>query len=316
MIPEFDQDIFYGRLVNGALRPAMDYLRQFPQQMERYQKYVSLFQEERDPPCDAAPELCEILRLYQKYYREAFYLELPAGDAAERLRRRLADLLQAEAAAPLDVLEETAAEVFRRRSFHVLTGRTGGYYGPYIWKTQELASYTVELPEGTREYAVMLLDGFLSKGWLDYISLGAVSTGGWCNGDGLLHCVRSSYDLDSENFQVSLLKHEAQHGADLERYPDMFPQDLEYRAKLVELIYSSRRPLLERFLGEADAAGSDSGHGLASARIARDFQNCMHSSPGQLAALPIWEVQAAARALFAESSGEMEKKYRSFPIPT
>lgn len=310
MAPEFDQDIFYGRLVNGALRPAMDYLRQFPRQAELYQKYTSLFQEEHEPPCDAAPELREILRLYQKYYRDAFCLELPAGDAAERLRRRLADLLQTDPAAPLDSLEETAAEVFRCRSFHVLTGRTGGYYGPYIWKTQELASYRVELPEGTRDYAVMLLDGFLSKGWLDYISLGAVSTGGWSNGDGLIHCIRSSYDLDSEDFQISLLKHEAQHGADLEHYPNISPQDLEYRAKLVELIYSSQRPLLERFLGEADAAGPDSGHGLASARIARDFQNRLHSSPGQLAALPIPEVQAAARALFAESSAEMAKKYR------
>ena len=306
---EFDQNIVRGSLVNGKLRAAMDYLRQFPEQAERYHKYTSLFQEERYRTYDVAPELNEILLIYQKYYRDAFYLELPPEDAARTLRLRLAELLRDGGDSPLDALEEAAADIFRQKGFRVLTGRTGGYYGPYIWRTEEVARYTVELPEGEREYAVKLLDCFVMTSWLDYLSFGAVSTGGWTGGDGLIHCVRSAYDLESEAFQVSLLKHEAQHAADLSRYPNMSSGDLEYRAKLVELIYSSQRPLLERFLCEADPERASNGHGLAAARIAEGFRKRLHKTSGELAGLPVPEVQAAARALFAESSRETAEKY-------
>ncbi len=94
----------------------------------------------------------------------------------------------------------------------------------------------MELPEGTQDYAVKFLDGFIMKSWLDYISFGETGTGGWSNGDGLIHCVRAAWDLESEDFQVSLLKHEAQHAMDQVRYKDITNKELEYRAKLVELI--------------------------------------------------------------------------------
>ena len=127
----------------------------------------------------------------------------------------------------------------------------------------------MELPDGVQDYAVKLLDGFVMLSWLDYLSFGEVGTGGWSNGDGLIHCVKSGYDLDSEAFQVSLLKHEAQHAADHARFRGMSSEELEYRAKLVELICSSQRNLLDRFLLEADGARTGNGHGLAAERIDR-----------------------------------------------
>ena len=303
----FDQNLCLAWLKKGRLRPAMEYLAQFPEQAELYRQYMSLYQQEHYLSYDVDSQLQDILLAYQKYYRDAFYLEQSPEEAAEGLRARLAGLLGAGAAS-LDELEELAAEAFRAGGFHFLGGRTGGCYGPYIWRTEELRRYEVELPEGVQEYAVKLLGGFVMESWLSYLTFGLSGTGGLSNGDGLIHCVKRHYDLESESFRVSLLKHEAQHASDQSRYPGMSSADLEYRAKLVELIYSEERQLLGRFLQEADAANPGSGHGLAAERIVRGFAR--RQDGDGLAALPIETVRAAALELFRESSREMAEKYR------
>lgn len=309
----FNRNLCLAYLEEGQLRAAMEYAARFPELAELCRRYESLFQEENYLTYDVGSGLNEILLIYQKYYREVFYLEQSAEDAAEQLRFRLAGLFQADPAAPLDELEEKAAEAFRGQSLYALCGRTNGYYGPYIWRTEELKHYEVELPGGTRDYAVKLLDGFIMESWLSYLTFGMSGTGGWSNGDGLIHCIKSNYDLDSENFRVSLLKHEAQHAADQDRYPGMSSEDLEYRAKLVELVYSEERRMLDRFLREADAARAENSHALAAERIIRGFEERLHKTRAELTALPIPEAQAAALALFRESGGEMERKYLSSP---
>ena len=306
----FEKDTLRGIIVKGNLRAAMTYLEQFPETATLYQKSVALYQQEHYLTYDVDAELNEILLAYQKYYRDAFYLELPAEEAAQRLRERLAELFRAASDVSLDELEEMAGTAFRQKSFHALMGRTSGYYGPYIWKVEELRHYKVELPEGTQDYAVKFLDGFIMKSWLDYISFGETGTGGWSNGDGLIHCVRAAYDLESEDFQVSLLKHEAQHAMDQARYKDITNKELEYRAKLVELIYSKERRMLERFVSQADATRADNGHGLSAEHIVRGFEICLKKDSGRLAGLPIETVQTVARSLFAESCKEMAAKYR------
>ncbi|MDE7218207.1 MAG: hypothetical protein K2O45_01065 [Oscillospiraceae bacterium] len=309
----FDWNLCLAYLKKGDLRSPMEYLAQFPEHADLYQKYVSIFQQEKYLSYDIDSGLQDILLIYQKYYRDAFYLEQSAEDAAGRLRARLADLFQTDPAAPLDELEERAADTFRSHSMYVLTGRTNGYYGPYIWRYEELKHYAVELPDGVQEYAVKLLDGFVMESWLNYLTFGMSGTGGWSNGDGLIHCVKHNYDLDSESFQVSLLKHEAQHAADQSRYPGMSPEDLEYRAKLVELIYSEKRLLLDRFLMEADATSASNGHGLAAERITRGFEARLNKDRKKLAGLPVQEVQMVSFALFQESTGEMGRKYLGSP---
>ena len=303
----FDQNLCLAWLKKGRLRPAMEYLARFPEQAELYRQYMSLYQQEQYLSYDVDSQLQDILLAYQKYYRDAFYLEQSPEEATEGLRARLAGLL-GDGAASLDELEELAAEAFRTGEFHFLGGRTGGCYGPYIWRTEELRRYEVELPEGVQEYAVKLLGGFVMESWLSYLTFGLSGTGGWSNGDGLIHCVKRHYDLKSESFRVSLLKHEAQHASDQSRYPGMSSADLEYRAKLVELIYSEERQLLGRFLQEADAANPGSAHGLAAERIVRGFAR--RQDGDGLAALPIETVRAAALELFRESSREMAEKYR------
>lgn len=307
---KFEKDTLHGMIVKGNLRAAMTYLEQFPETAALYQKGVTLYQKEHYLTYDVDAELNEILLAYQKYYRDAFYLELSAKEAAQRLRERLAELFQTASDFSLDKLEEMAGDAFRQKSLYALMGRTSGYYGPYIWKDEELRHYKVELPEGTQDYAIKFLDRFIMKSWLDYISFGEVGTGGWSNGDGLIHCVRTAYDLESENFQVSLLKHEAQHAMDQARYKDITNEELEYRAKLVELIYSRERRMLERFVSQADTTSAANGHGFSAERIVREFEICQKRDRSRLAELPVETVQTVAQLFFAESCKEMEAKYR------
>ena len=40
----FDMDLFHGFLIKGALRPALEYLAQFPEQEADLQRYQSIFE--------------------------------------------------------------------------------------------------------------------------------------------------------------------------------------------------------------------------------------------------------------------------------
>lgn len=134
-------------------------------------------------------------------------------------------------------------------------------------------SYQIELPEGVEQYTVNILKGFVFRSWMDYLTFGKYGTGGWASEDGTIQCIESAYDFESEKFTVSLLKHEAQHAKDLKEYPDITPAELEYRAKLVELYYSSDWELLGKFLKTADADKVNDSHAMASMRIKEEFSD-------------------------------------------
>ena len=311
MDTKFDENIFYGHLIKGDLNSALGYLKQFPEQAGLYGRYQSIFEQEQYVAYDADSHLNELLMIYQQYYRDVFYLQVDVEDAAERMKNRFVSLLDAaDQDMAFDAMENCLiAEAFRNRSFHFLGGKTSGYYGPYIWKTTETRQYNVELPNGVQEYTVRFLDGFLAKSWLDYLSFGAVSTGGWTDGDGIINCVKSSYDVESESFQVSLLKHEAQHAMDLSKYRNMSSEDLEYRAKLVELIYSSERDLLAQFMYEAGAENADNGHSRAAERIVEGLSKTLCLGRGELCSLSTGQIRSTAKALFIKSNDEIGSKY-------
>lgn len=291
----FESDHFYGCLLRGDLPAAMEYLSRFPEESERLEAYRSRFALEQYQSYDIPEPPNAVLRCYQQYYREVFYLRADPRTAEDTLARRLADLLGQDL--PLDELEETLLPgLFRAHSLHFLGGRTGGWQGPYVWRTTEDAVYQVALPEGIQRYTVRLLDGFVTKSWLDHLSFGAVTPGGWTDGDGIINCIRECYDPESEAFTVSLLKHEAQHAMDLDRWPEMSSADLEYRAKLVELIYSESRNLLPRFLAEVDDSKSANGHAMAAHRIAAGFSDLLGEA--DFAKLPIPLIQSTALELF------------------
>ena len=160
----YDRNIFRGFILKEDLKAAMAYISQFPEQQELYHKYVSLFQDENYLVYDVDADLNEILLIYQKYYRDVFYLSQNEETAASKMHDRFMKLFPSDDAIPLDDMEAgVIAEAFRSKGYYFLHGKTCNYYGPYIWKTEELKHYTVELPDGVQQYAVKFLSCFPSS---------------------------------------------------------------------------------------------------------------------------------------------------------
>lgn len=298
-----DKDIYYGYLLRGDLHGAIGYVKQFPEHCELYDRFLDVFENKRYISYDVSPELNCILAVYQQYYRDVFYLGVEKEQSADLLRGRLAGVLGiTKDEIRLCDLEQTyLPKLFQSWGLHFMGGRTSGYYGPYIWQTTEKVSYDVELPDGVQTYAVKLLDGFIFRSWMDYLSFGEIGPGGWADGDGYINCVKSAWDFDSERFQVCLLKHEAQHVRDLEKHKDMASEDLEYRAKLVELIYSSERNLLQAFAQEASSTDRRNGHAMAAHRILKGYANKLGVERIEPSAIPVKQIQAVAKLLYENS---------------
>lgn len=302
MPAEFSKNVYYGYILKGDLTEAVNYVGQFPEQAVLYHRLMDIFEKEQYVSYDVPADLDALLSIYQRYYRDVFYLCIGKEEAGSRLRAGLVEFfgIEDESTSLDDMEQNQVAGAFQSSGLHFLGGRTSGYYGPYVWRTTERMTYQVELPDGAWEFTVKLLDGFIARSWTDYLTFGEIGTGGWTDQDGVINCVKSAYDLESEAFKVSLLKHEAQHASDLKACPDMSSAALEYRAKLVELIYSSERNLLARFAQEADSTDRLNGHAFASARILDDFARKSNLSSAEVERLPIPQVQAIARALYGE----------------
>lgn len=136
---------------------------------------------------------------------------------------------------------------------------------------------------------------------MDYLTFGRFGTRGWASPDGTINCIEQAYDFESERFLVSLLKHEAQHVADMKRFAGITAEELEYRAKLVELHYAKDLGLLQKFLSEADESKTRDSHSIASAWVKRGFAK---TDPTNLS-----DIQHRALELLSAHTKEMEEKY-------
>lgn len=286
--------------VNGDIKGAIAYMRDHEEFKDILPMYVAIFENQKYRTYETPDNINDILRLYQIYFRDVFYCGLPEAEAADKLRTGLRVLLDTPDAGEA-LLTGHLQSVFESEGYHALFGKTQGYYGPYIWRDTVPTAYRVGLPDGTAEYTVNILKGFVFRSWMDYLTFGQYGTGGWASPDGTINCVEQAYDFESERFLVSLLKHEAQHTMDMKRFPEITPAELEYRAKLVELHYSSNLSLLQKFLSEADESKANDAHAVAAARIKREFAGTDQRS--------LLCIQTQALKLLHVHTKEMEEKY-------
>ena len=286
--------------VNGDIKGAIAYMRNHEEFKDILPAYVAIFEDQKYRTYEISDNLNEILRLYQIYFRDTFYCGSPEANAANKLLTGLRALLNTPDAGEA-LLAKQLQSAFEADGYHALFGRTQGYYGPYIWRDTVPTVYCVELPGETAEYTVNILKGFVFRSWIDYLTFGRYGTGGWASSDGTINCVEQAYDFASERFLVSLLKHEAQHTVDMKRFPEITSAELEYRAKLVELHYSSDLSLLQKFLSEADENKTDDAHAIAAATLKRKFADTDQSS--------LSCIQVRALELFHAHTKEMEEQY-------
>ena len=290
------QDFF----IKGDMKGAIAYMREHEEFQDILPAYIAIFENCEYRTFEIPDILNDILRLYQIYYRDTFYCGLPETEAADKLLTQLKALLDMPDAEEALLTEQLQA-VFEAKGYHALFGKTQGYYGPYVWKNTIPAVYSVELPDGTAQYTVNILKGFVFRSWMDYLTFGRYGTGGWASPDGTINCIEQAYDFESERFLVSLLKHEAQHTVDMKQFPQITPAELEYRAKLVELHYSSDLGLLQKFLSEADESRANDSHAVASAKLKLEFADTDQTN--------LSGIQTRALELLHAHTKEMEEKY-------
>ena len=207
-------------------------------------------------------------------------------------------------------MERRVNRFFKGKGYHALFGITNPYPDLYLWSKQTVQTKLVELPEGSVEIEVCEMDGVITGGWADYLSLGKVGTGGWVTKKGTAYFKSAYDDTESDKFQLSLLKHEGQHFYDLKKYPKMKSTDLEYRAKLVELIYYKDMSCFFNFLGGiSDDEDRANPHVYANTKIIqalsgkifeREMENCHDLWMAESGKIPV-----AALELLKEHSEKM-----------
>jgi hypothetical protein len=268
----------------------------------------------------ADPFVARVLTTYQEYWLGALLSDQPSPEHDAWLLRGLNRLVPDAGggrAATLDDLEPVLDSLIRASGYHVLLGVTSPLRELMLWRTETERRYDVRLPEQVQPVTVMLMDDFASLGWAGFATCDRSHSGGWTRPD-RLYAVQSAYDLESENYRVSYLGHEAQHFADHHRFPGLERQEeLEYRAKLAELALadSTAYDLLEAFAGNvSDEPGVP--HSYANGRVVRGLASRLFpDSAGapRWRAAPVERINQDARELLRADTERLESAGPAVP---
>lgn len=174
---------------------------------------------------------------------------------------------------PFDSLSKTIRDdseltkVLEKEGFYSKFLLLNGIQDLLIWDKQSVSEYTIDLPESKLVVKAIFIENYVLRGVAAYASFDHSQIGGWAsNADSSIYCNKGGYKLKSETFKYSYLKHEAIHFVDIENYPNLEPADLEYRAKLIELIYCTKKTIykrLDEFIIEASNKTRDNSHPFA-----------------------------------------------------
>ena len=309
--------------IQGDLRPAYRLLEEqsahvSPADLDLASRFRQRFVDHSESPEPSSGNVLvdQVVSAYQDYWRAA----LIQGVAQERAEARLVSALNGTTqqhrpvAARLAGTDVYAAlgPLLEAQGFHAVVSHAAPLQDLFVWRRQDIDNFEVELTDQVREVRVAFLSDFASLGWKYYASLGLASTTGWVEGD-TLYCVEWAYAPDTENFEVSYLKHEAQHLADFERFPGLPSAELEYRAKLTELAFASTtlRRLLDDFSAKS-APNPDSPHAEANWRVVRDVYAALYGEEpaGDVhwAGVDLGHVNRTARQLLAEDTARLENR--------
>jgi len=224
-------------------------------------------------------EIIKLIKIYQNYWRSALLDNLLLEQLDSSLSKSVTGFLKNNYTAIKDKTEIDLSENFpqylqeylQTKGIFSAAGKTGMFFDLLLHAKETGIIYDVTTPEDTIKVKVIFMEDIISNGWEDYATFGKYYPGGWATNDAL-YCVKESYDLESENFLVSYLKHEGKHFADYRQFPKLGGTDLEYRAKLVELseakttLYS-----LINFFSRNAKYDRQNPHGFANFCVLRDL---------------------------------------------
>jgi len=319
MTEKFNKQLFYNRCCTGDYKQVMAYLNQVTGGKRIAAKLKAIFEGDSYVLKSKNPEVLALLRVYEDYYKWAIGNVATTEQCMEHLFDKLSHLFPNAVKYDGD-FEHMIKEYLEKRGYFALVGTTAPYPDLYLWKHQTIRKKAVEIPYGTVSVDACAMRGVISKGWLEYLSLGKIGTAGWATSTGINYFA-FDYPPFSPRFN-SLLKHEAQHLHDLRHYPDIEQADMEYRAKLVELIYyKNPMPFLSikilGMLGSEDGNDrSTNPHGYANRRIAQELSRRLFHKDLEVNR-ELWKgqknkISVIAKKLLDESTAGLVERAKSY----
>lgn len=258
-----------------------------------------------------------VVASYEDYWTQSLLRRVAPGTAEAGLQTRLRACLRqhgkpADGYRTLEDLTEALGPLLEAEGFHSLRGLTAPYHELMLWRKERAATYEVRLPDSMQRVRVVFMSDFVLRGWLGFATCDRSYSGGWTT-DQALFCLEDAYDLDSEGFTVSYLAHEGQHFADNQRFPKLQQPELEYRAKLVEVIQAKATlpALLDQF-SRRGGTQRDAPHAYANRQLALNLSLALFGGdaamkdPGRWAEKAPADIQAAALRLLRESTAALE----------
>lgn len=263
------------------------------------ERFTARFVDRTDTgPTPDDPEVARLVALYRAYWADALLAPARLDEHEQALAAGVSAIVGGN---PEEAIGLVPA-FLETRGYQAIAGRTPPLLELMLWERTVTEPTKVTLTDGVVEVPVHSLEGFVSYGWSHHATLGAAQTGGWATTDGL-YLVEESYDLHSETYRVSFLTHESRHYADYQLFPALGSADLEYRAKLTELVYARETlaDLLDRFTRSA-APAANAPHALAAWHLVGDLSERLLGRPRpdsaeDWGAVRPREVRRAARAL-------------------
>ncbi len=253
--------------------------------VELSQKFLKRFVEKSESlsPRSGDATVDAIVSAYREYWAltlmRALSISEGEGFLESSLNQVLLGLGRAKSPDHSAGVHDRVGELLDEKGYFYLDTAAPPFRDLFLWKKEENRNYMVRLTDGSQKVRVTFMTDLVSMGWKQYATLGLVATTGWVEG-GRLYCLSWAYDRSSENFEVSYLKHESRHLADLQRFPELQSADLEYRAKLTELVFASNsmRSLLDDFTAKS-APNPGSPHTYANYRVTRDVYRVLFDQP-------------------------------------
>lgn len=281
------------------------------------------FQDEIIPDASSSKIINDISTIYRNYWRTELLKPDPADKSFDILYKNIGDYLFENQLTDLsyDSLSKTVAEdielekVIKNEGMYSKFLLNNGFQDVLIWAKQSEEEYTIELPDTTINIGVIFIEDYILRGYIEYATFGDSQIGGWASADeSKLYCNKGSYNLESEHYKISYLKHEANHFVDLQKYPNLSSADLEYRSKLVELCYSDKKiyDLIQNFIRGASINNRSYSHPYSNYIIIQNLSNKLFSTDFETD-INKWEslssetVNNAAKELLLKNSSVLNK---------
>ena len=332
---EINKKQIYSYCLDGNLAPALEMLSSYnnselnAEDLKFKTDFENRFGSEEDKSDylnNRDEQLHELLKLYLDYWRISLISVYSENhlEFEKNLKNNLSGFLTSQLNLDPEIINLNSDDVadsvdvylkkYLNTNGYLTTGfgKTGKFYDLLVWKTSNDTDYSFTLQDEETKVKVVFMEDFVTLGWEEYATFGKLYPGGWATKEALF-CVKSAYDIESENFKISYLAHESRHFADYRLFPKLKSADLEYRAKLTELslLNETLYKIIDFFIINSNY-DSDNGHSVANYCVIRDmseklFKKNFESDIDKWKEISVNKINETAYELLKQNTSELEK---------